>query len=167
MPTADVAQNRSACASGRRGRLLTLQRLAVQRAVFEFQGDGVAAGFVLTGFFVYVILGATDTRAPKGFAPLAIGLALTLIHLVAIPVDNTSVNPARSFGTAIFSGSDALVQLWAFIIFPLIGGALGFFIWLLVHDERLEDTMLGGQKGLLAARDRAAGMASSLDDRLR
>lgn len=78
---------------------------------------------VLTAVFLYVILGVTDTRAPKGFAPLAIGFALTLIHLVSIPVTNTSVNPARSIGPALFAGSDAISQLWLFIVAP-IGGAL-------------------------------------------
>ena len=76
---------------------------------------------VLTAFFLYVILGVTDTRAPKGFAPLAIGLSLTLIHLVSIPVSNTSVNPARSIGPALFVGGDALVQLWAFLVAPVVG----------------------------------------------
>jgi aquaporin Z len=76
---------------------------------------------VLTAFFLYVILGATDTRAPKGFAPIGIGLALTLIHLVSIPVSNTSVNPARSTGPALFAGSEALVQLWAFWLAPIVG----------------------------------------------
>jgi len=79
---------------------------------------------LLTAFFLYVILGATDTRAPKGFAPLTIGLCLTLIHLVSIPVSNTSVNPARSTGPALFAGSEALVQLWAFWLAPLVGGAI-------------------------------------------
>jgi len=79
---------------------------------------------VLTAFFVHVILGVTDTRAPKGFAPLAIGLTLTLIHLVSIPVDNTSVNPARSIGPALFAGGDAVVQLWLFILAPLLGGLI-------------------------------------------
>ena len=79
---------------------------------------------VLTAFFVFVILGATDTRAPRGFAPLAIGLSLTLIHLVAIPVTNTSVNPARSIGPALFAGSAAIGQLWLFILAPLVGAAL-------------------------------------------
>jgi aquaporin Z len=82
----------------------------------------VVVEVVLTAFFLYVILGATDTRAPKGFAPLAIGLSLTLIHLVSIPVSNTSVTPARSTGPALFAGADALAQLWAFWLFPLIGG---------------------------------------------
>jgi aquaporin Z len=79
---------------------------------------------VLTAVFLYVVLGATDTRAPKGFAPLTIGLSLTLIHLVSIPVSNTSVNPARSTGPALFAGSEALSQLWAFWVFPLLGGAI-------------------------------------------
>ena len=79
---------------------------------------------VLTAVFVYVILGVTDTRAPKGFAPLAIGLALTLIHLVSIPVTNTSVNPARSIGPALFAGGEAMAQLWLFILAPVLGGLL-------------------------------------------
>ena len=79
---------------------------------------------VLTAFFLYVILGATDTRAPKGFAPIAIGLSLTLIHLASIPVSNTSVNPARSTGPALFAGSDAMLQLWAFWLAPLVGAVI-------------------------------------------
>jgi aquaporin Z len=79
---------------------------------------------VLTAFFLYVILGATDDRAPKGFAPIAIGLALTLIHLVGIPVTNLSVNPARSLGVAWFAGSSALAQVWLFIVAPIIGAAI-------------------------------------------
>jgi aquaporin Z len=82
------------------------------------------AEVVLTAFFVYVIYGVTDTRAPKGFAPLAIGLTLTLIHLVCIPIDNTSVNPARSIGPALFAGGDAIAQLWLFILAPSIGGLI-------------------------------------------
>lgn len=80
------------------------------------------AEVVLTAFFLYVILGVTDTRAPKGFAPLAIGLALTLIHLLCIPIDATSVNPARSIGPALFAGWDAIKQLWLFILVPPLGG---------------------------------------------
>ncbi|MGA8489970.1 MAG: aquaporin Z [Terriglobales bacterium] len=86
---------------------------------------GFVAEVVLTAFFVFVIMGATDSRAPKGFAAIAIGLCLTLIHLVGIPVTNTSVNPARSTGPAIFVGGWALQQLWMFWVAPLIGGALG------------------------------------------
>lgn len=79
---------------------------------------------VLTAVFLYVILGVTDTRAPKGFAPLAIGLSLTLIHLVSIPVTNTSVNPARSIGPALFAGGEAISQLWLFILAPIVGAAI-------------------------------------------
>jgi aquaporin Z len=83
------------------------------------------AEVVLTAFFLIVIMGATDSRAPKGFAPIAIGLCLTLIHLVCIPVTNTSVNPARSTGPALFAGGWALRQLWLFWVAPLLGGVLG------------------------------------------
>lgn len=80
---------------------------------------------VMTAMFLFVIMGATDERAPAGFAPIAIGLCLTLIHLISIPVTNTSVNPARSTGVAIFQGGWALGQLWLFWIAPIIGAALG------------------------------------------
>jgi aquaporin Z len=83
------------------------------------------AEVVLTAFFLMVIMGATDRRAPTGFAPIAIGLGLTLIHLVGIPVTNLSVNPARSTGPAIFVGGWAISQLWLFWVAPLIGGAVG------------------------------------------
>jgi len=83
------------------------------------------AEVVLTAFFLIVIMGATDERAPKGFAPIAIGLCLTLIHLVGIPVTNLSVNPARSTGPAVFAGGWALQQLWMFWVAPPIGGAIG------------------------------------------
>jgi MIP family channel proteins len=94
------------------------------------------AEIVLTFFFLLIILGVTDKRAPAGFAPLAIGLALTLIHLISIPVTNTSVNPARSTGQALFVGDWALSQLWLFWVAPLIGGAVaGFFYrWLGSED---------------------------------
>lgn len=84
---------------------------------------------VLTAVFLYVILGVTDTRAPKGFAPLAIGLALTLIHLVSIPVTNTSVNPARSVGPALFAGGEALGQVWLFLVAPVAGALLAGFTY--------------------------------------
>src|SRR6185312_9244000 len=79
---------------------------------------------VLTAFFLYVILGATDTRAPQGFAPIAIGLSLTLIHLIGIPVTNLSVNPARSTGPALFVGGWAVAQLWLFWLAPIVGATL-------------------------------------------
>ena len=96
---------------------------------------GILAEFVGTFFFVLVIMGATDARAPKGFAPLAIGLALTLIHLFTIPVTNTSVNPARSIGPAIFVGGWALQQLWMFIVVPLAGALAAGFVYRLLLDE--------------------------------
>ncbi|WP_454689397.1 aquaporin Z [Achromobacter aloeverae] len=96
-------------------------------------GYGMAAALVaevvLTAMFLLIINGATDERAPKGFAPLAIGLALTLIHLISIPVTNTSVNPARSTGVALFQGTWALQQLWLFWAAPLAGGVLGGVIY--------------------------------------
>jgi aquaporin Z len=91
---------------------------------------------VMTFAFLFVILGATHGRAPQGFAPIAIGLCLTLIHLISIPVTNTSVNPARSTGPAIFQGSWALGQLWLFWIAPLLGAAIAGFVyrWLSPDD---------------------------------
>ncbi|MEO9598968.1 aquaporin Z [Parasphingorhabdus sp.] len=86
-------------------------------------GSGIAIEILLTFFFLMIILGATDSRAPAGFAPLAIGLGLTLIHLISIPVTNTSVNPARSTGPALIEGGIALSQLWIFWVAP-IGGAI-------------------------------------------
>jgi aquaporin Z len=93
------------------------------------------AEVVMTAFFLIVIMGATDGRAPKGFAALAIGLCLTLIHLICIPVTNTSVNPARSTGPAIFAGGWALQQLWMFWVAPLIGGGLGAGIYRALFSE--------------------------------
>lgn len=91
---------------------------------------------VLTAMFVIVIMGATHARAPAGFAPIAIGLALTLIHLISIPVTNTSVNPARSTAVALFAGSGALSQLWLFWVAPIIGGLIGGAIYRqLGHDK--------------------------------
>ncbi|MEM9308948.1 MAG: aquaporin Z [Pseudomonadota bacterium] len=87
------------------------------------------AEIVLTAFFLIIILGATSSGAPAGFAPIAIGLGLTLIHLVSIPVSNTSVNPARSTGVALFADGPALAQLWVFWVAPLIGAAIGAVIW--------------------------------------
>ncbi|NKN05224.1 aquaporin Z [Rhizobium laguerreae] len=89
---------------------------------------------LLTMFFLIIILGSTSSRVPAGFAPLAIGLGLTLIHLVSIAVTNTSVNPARSTGQALFVGGWALQQLWLFWIAPLAGGALGGLVWKFLDD---------------------------------
>ncbi len=97
------------------------------------------AGFVcevtMTAMFLFVIMGATHGRAPAGFAPLAIGLALVMIHLVSIPVTNTSVNPARSTGPALFVGGWALQQLWLFWVAPLIGGVIGGVVYRWLSDE--------------------------------
>jgi aquaporin Z len=87
--------------------------------------SGLVIELVLTAGFLFVIMGVTDTRAPSGFAPLAIGLTLTLIHLISIPVTNTSVNPARSTGPALLVGGWALAQLWLFWLAPILGGILG------------------------------------------
>jgi aquaporin Z len=95
---------------------------------------------ILTAGFLIVILGSTSRVAPAGFAPLAIGLALTLIHLISIPVTNTSVNPARSTGVALFADTAAMGQLWFFWLAPLVGGVLGALIWrfLLMPGETLD-----------------------------
>ncbi len=90
---------------------------------------------VMTMMFLIIILGATDKRAPQGFAPLAIGLGLTLIHLISIPVTNTSVNPARSTGVAIFVGGWAVAQLWLFWVAPIVGGLLGAGVYRLLGRE--------------------------------
>jgi aquaporin Z len=95
----------------------------------------VVAEVVLTMFFLFIILGSTDRRAPQGFAPIAIGLGLTLIHLVGIPVTNLSVNPARSTGPAIFVGGWALAQLWLFWVAPLAGGAIGGGVYRTLFGE--------------------------------
>ncbi|MFW2366881.1 MAG: aquaporin Z [Desulforhopalus sp.] len=91
---------------------------------------------VMTMMFIIVILGATDERAPQGFAPIAIGLCLTLIHLISIPVTNTSVNPARSTGVAVFAGDWAISQLWLFWLAPLVGGILGALIYRYIGHEK-------------------------------
>jgi aquaporin Z len=91
---------------------------------------------VMTAMFLFIIMGATDARAPAGFAPLAIGLGLTLIHLISIPVTNTSVNPARSTGPALLVGGWAIEQLWLFWVAPLVGGALGGGIYRWLADQR-------------------------------
>jgi aquaporin Z len=95
----------------------------------------VVTEVVMTAFFLIVILGATDRRAPAGFAPIAIGLALTLIHLISIPVTNTSVNPARSTGVALFVGGWAVEQLWVFWVAPIAGALLGAGLYRLIGDD--------------------------------
>jgi aquaporin Z len=101
----------------------------------DFSPDGytllacLVCEVVMTAFFLIIIMGSTHGKAPVGFAPIAIGLGLTLIHLISIPVTNTSVNPARSFGVALFGGSDALAQLWLFIVAPIAGAVLGALVY--------------------------------------
>ena len=98
--------------------------------------SALVAEIVLTFFFLLIILGATDSRAPKGFAPIAIGLGLTLIHLIGIPVTNLSVNPARSTGPAIFVGGWAIQQLWLFWLAPIVGAALAGIVYPLMSGEK-------------------------------
>ena len=113
-------------------------------------GSTIVVEVVFTALLVFVVLSTTTVGYPTGFGGLAAGLTLAMIHLATIPVDNTSVNPARSLGAAIFSGSDAMTQLWAFIVFPLAGAVLGVVVWLLVHDTGAEDAslqrLLGGRR---------------------
>ncbi|HEX3133655.1 MAG TPA: aquaporin Z [Planctomycetota bacterium] len=97
--------------------------------------SAAVAEVVMTAMFLVIIMGATDKRAPAGFAPIAIGLGLTLIHLISIPITNTSVNPARSTGVAVFAGGWALTQLWLFWVAPLIGGVLGAVLYRAVASE--------------------------------
>ncbi|MCM3577644.1 aquaporin Z [Micrococcus luteus] len=129
-----------AIASGRPGYSLAENGLATN-GYGEFSPAGYSMGAVfltevlLTAVFLYVILGTTDRRAPSNFAPLAIGLTLTLIHLVSIPVSNTSVNPARSFGVALFAGGDALGQVWLFFVAPLLGAAVAGLSYRLVFPN--------------------------------
>jgi len=95
----------------------------------------LVAEIVMTMMFLVIILGATDKRAPKGLAPVAIGLGLTLIHLISIPVTNTSVNPARSTGVAVFVGGWAVAQLWLFWLAPIVGGVLGAVVYKYIGSE--------------------------------
>jgi len=148
LPAYIVAQVAGAIAAGG-----VLYLIASGKAGFELSAGFAANGYgahspggygllaalitevVMTMMFLLVILGATDKRAPQGFAPIAIGLCLTLIHLISIPVTNTSVNPARSTGVAVFAGGWALSQLWLFWVAPIIGGALGAAIYRVLGDE--------------------------------
>ncbi|MBO9686143.1 MAG: aquaporin Z [Mitsuaria chitosanitabida] len=98
-------------------------------------GAALLCEVVMTAMFLFIIMGATHGKAPAGFAPLAIGLALVMIHLVSIPVTNTSVNPARSTGPALFVGGWALQQLWLFWVAPLIGGVIGGVVYRWLSDE--------------------------------
>ncbi len=109
-------------------------------------GSAIIIEIVLTFGFLMVILGATDRRAPVGFAGLAIGLALTLIHLISIPVDNTSVNPARSTGPALFAGGAELAQLWVFWIAPIVGGGLAGLVYPTLFGAEVSEEPIVGKK---------------------
>jgi aquaporin Z len=123
-------------ASGRAGFDVAAGFAANGYGVHSPGGYSLAAALVceivMTMMFLLIIMGATDKRAPQGFAPIAIGLGLTLIHLISIPVTNTSVNPARSTGVAVFVGDWALAQLWLFWLAPIVGGVLGATIYRVV-----------------------------------
>jgi len=105
-------------------------------------GSAIMVEIVFTALLVFVVLSTTTVGYPTGFGGMAAGLTLAMIHLATIPVDNTSVNPARSFGAAIFSGSNAWSQLWVFIVFPLVGSVIGVVVWMVVHDTQREDKVL-------------------------
>lgn len=139
----------------------------------------LVAEVVLTAVFLYIILGATDRRAPVGFAPIAIGLGLTLIHLISIPVSNTSVNPARSLATALFAGPDYLGQVWLFWVAPLVGAAIAGITYVLItgvdrehldvtgdtreEHARLEDAVEDAEVVDAAAEDAQVGDAQVED----
>lgn len=133
-----------------------------------------ATEIVLTGLLVFIVLATTTKKMAVGFGGLTAGMTLALIHLISIPVDNTSVNPARSFGMAIYTigDGDAIKHLWAFIVFPLIGALAGVLAWVAVDDATLEDTLLGdtpltGARDALAkAGDVVERAADDLGDRL-
>ncbi len=110
---------------------------------------------VLTALLVLVVLFTTTRSMAPGMGGLVAGLTLTVIHLISIPIDNTSVNPARSLGAALFADTsfEALQQLWVFIVFPLVGAVVGVIIWLVLDETRLEDTMLGELPGMSEMRD--------------
>ena len=113
-------------------------------------GAAFVTEVVMTFMFLIVILGATHQRAPVGFAGLAIGLALTLIHLISIPVTNTSVNPARSTAPALFAGAAYIQQLWLFWLAPLIGAALGGFVYRTMLEREAEPDIVGRPAGAVS-----------------
>jgi aquaporin Z len=129
-------------------------------------GSTMVVEVVLTALLVMVVLATTTRRMAPGMGGLVAGLTLTLIHLVSIQVDNTSVNPVRSFATALFADTDteALQQLWAFIVFPLIGAVVGVIVWLIIDDARLESTMLADVPGAMATRNAMDSGADAVVD---
>lgn len=139
-----------AIASGREGFTATGNMAANGYGAGSPAGYGLMAAFlaevILTAFFLIVILGTTDSRAPVGFAPLAIGLSLTLIHLISIPITNTSVNPARSTAVAFFNGDGAPMQLWLFWVAPIIGAAIAGFAYAALTGEHREGIDIEGER---------------------
>jgi aquaporin Z len=136
-------------ASGQPGFALAPNGLAVN-GVGELSPGGYSATagilteIIMTAFFLIIIMGSTHSRAPAGFAPLAIGLGLTLIHLISIPVTNTSVNPARSTGVAVVVGGLALKQLWIFWLAPIAGGIIGGAVYKMLSPEQETRPDIGG-----------------------
>jgi aquaporin Z len=110
-------------------------------------GAMVVVEILMTAILVFVVLSTVHRRFAPAASGLAVGMALTLIHLISIPVDNTSVNPARSFGVAVFAGGDALEQLWAFFVFPVVGAAVGALAWWAVDDSRTLEEVPEGPAG--------------------
>jgi aquaporin Z len=135
---------------------------------FYSLGAAMAVEILFTALLVLVVLFTTSKRFSVGFGGLVVGLTLTLIHMITIPVDNTSVNPARSLGAALFANgdSDALAQLWVFIVFPLIGAVIGVITWLVLDDARLEDTLLVEVPGAVEVRDVVDEAAEEVNDAL-
>jgi aquaporin Z len=129
-------------------------------------GSAIVVEVLLTGLLVLVVLSTTTKKFAPGMGGLVIGLTLTLIHIISIPVDNTSVNPARSLGTALFadSNTDALQQLWAFILFPMIGAVVGVVVWLMLDETRLEDTELDELPGASELRDVLGNLSKGIND---
>jgi aquaporin Z len=120
----------------------------------------------LTALLVMVFLFTTTRRFAPAMGGLVLGVTLTVIHLISIPVDNTSVNPARSLGTALFANNDtgALQQLWAFIVFPLIGSVVGVIVWLMLDEARLEDTDLVELPGASELRNVLGEISEGIND---
>lgn len=129
-------------------------------------GSAIVVEVLLTGLLVMVVLFTTTKKFAPGMGGLVAGITLTLIHMISIPVDNTSVNPARSLGTALFAdgNTEALQQLWAFILFPMIGAVVGVVIWLMLDDTRLEDTDLVELPGASELRDVLGNISKGVND---
>ena len=129
-------------------------------------GSAIVVEVLLTGLLVMVYLFTATRKFAPAMGGLVAGVTLTLIHMISIPVDNTSVNPARSIGTALFadSNTEALQQLWAFIIFPLIGAVVGVVIWLMLDETRLEDTELDELPGASELRDVLGNISKGVND---